>query len=46
MNVWANMSLKWKQIILYLMIGMVPLGVVMVMNNISLSVTGMFRRSA
>ena len=35
MNVWKNMSLKWKQIILYLMIGMVPLGAVMVMNNIS-----------
>jgi methyl-accepting chemotaxis protein len=35
MNIWKNMSLKWKQIILYLMIGMVPLGVVMMMNNMS-----------
>ena len=35
MKFWTNMSLKWKQIILYLLIGMLPLGVVMVINNIS-----------
>lgn len=35
MNVWKNMSLKWKQIIMYLMIGMIPLGVVMTINSMS-----------
>jgi methyl-accepting chemotaxis protein len=35
MSVWKNLSLKWKQIILYLMIGMVPLGVVMFVNSVS-----------
>ncbi len=35
MSVWKNLSLKWKQVILYLMIGMVPLGAVMIMSNIA-----------
>ncbi len=35
MNIWKNLSLKWKQIILYLMIGMVPLAVVMMVNSMS-----------
>ena len=37
MNIWKNLSLRWKQIILYLMIGMVPLCVVMVLNSGSFS---------
>ncbi|NIQ00064.1 MAG: hypothetical protein GWM98_06285, partial [Nitrospinaceae bacterium] len=35
MNAWNNLSLKWKQIVLFLIAGLVPLGIVMVMNNIS-----------
>ena len=35
MNAWKNFSLKWKQIIIYLMIGMVPLSVVMMVNSMS-----------
>jgi methyl-accepting chemotaxis protein len=35
MSFWGNLSVKWKQIILYLVVGLVPLGVVTVINNIS-----------
>ncbi len=35
MKIWSNMSQKWKQTILFLLIGLGPLVVVMVMNNFS-----------
>jgi len=35
MSFWKNLSVKYKQIILFLLIGLVPLGAVMVLNNIS-----------
>jgi methyl-accepting chemotaxis protein len=35
MGFWSNLSVKWKQIVLYLIVGLIPLGVVTVINNIS-----------
>ena len=35
MNFWSNLSVKWKQIILYLLVGTIPLGVVTYINNVS-----------
>ncbi|MBI4388633.1 MAG: hypothetical protein HY580_00505, partial [Nitrospinae bacterium] len=35
MDAWKNLSLKWKQTLQYLMVGLVPLAAVMVMTNIS-----------
>lgn len=35
MDAWRNLSLKWKQTILYLLIGLVPLLTVMTASNIS-----------
>jgi len=35
MNVWKNLSVKWKQIILFLIIGLVPLVTVMIINDVS-----------
>ena len=34
MNFWSNLSVKWKQIILYLLVGTIPLGVVTYINNV------------
>lgn len=35
MNIWGNLSVKWKQIILYLLVGLLPLCVVTFINNTS-----------
>lgn len=35
MNFWGDLSVKWKQIVLYMIVGLVPLGIVSVINNIS-----------
>ncbi|MBC8285841.1 MAG: HAMP domain-containing protein, partial [Nitrospinae bacterium] len=35
MSFWANLSVKWKQIILYLLVGIIPLAVVTYINNVS-----------
>ena len=35
MSFWANLSVKWKQIVLYLLVGIIPLGVVTYINNVS-----------
>jgi methyl-accepting chemotaxis protein len=35
MSFWSNLSVKWKQIVLYLIVGTIPLGVVTYINNVS-----------
>jgi methyl-accepting chemotaxis protein len=35
MSFWSNLSVKWKQIVLYLLVGILPLGVVTYINNVS-----------
>lgn len=35
MSFWANLSVKWKQIVLYLLVGIIPLGVVTYINKVS-----------
>ncbi len=35
MNVWGSLSLRWKQSILYLLVGLIPLLIVTIVNSIS-----------